>query len=320
MNIIYDIIFSKSNYSYSALIARAIFLNNHSTKAANMSTKIRKECKQEKKMYEEIHNSIEILTNSEVDALQKDSLQFEYLDIEIKTHDDQKINAWIIKKKNISNYTPIIFFHGTGDNRESFYNNYKVSELIERGCLAMIIDYRGFGDSEGEFITEHIASDIKQCIDAFFKIYNDLNEYINMKVNLLGMSFGCSIICKYLELYGDDNIDNIFLFSPFVSIVSVMNNNAQWRILKRFFRNIDAEIKRSFEIDISDLDLNINTDKIMMFRGKNDNVVPESDILKLKIKFKNLIEKENCDHNSILINKEIWDNIFSMIESNNLKE
>ena len=70
-------------------------------------------------------------------------------EITIVTSDNIRLNAWYIDNKS---NTTIIFFHGNGGN---IYNNQERITLFQSLWVnALMIDYRGYGKSEGEIMKE----------------------------------------------------------------------------------------------------------------------------------------------------------------------
>ena len=78
------------------------------------------------------------------------ALNLPYEDVYIKTEDGVRINGWFIPRAN-AKYT-LLFFHGNAGNIEHRLD--KLVMLREAGVNIFIIDYRGFGKSEGRLTEE----------------------------------------------------------------------------------------------------------------------------------------------------------------------
>jgi fermentation-respiration switch protein FrsA (DUF1100 family) len=68
----------------------------------------------------------------------------EYEDVYFKTSDNVKLNGWLIKG---TSGTTVLFFHGNGANISSRMG--KLRMFHELGLTTLIVDYRGYGKSEG---------------------------------------------------------------------------------------------------------------------------------------------------------------------------
>ena len=73
---------------------------------------------------------------------------FDFDNVTITTKDSAKINAWFIKQQNSRSSPTMIFFHGNAGNMGNRLPNIKY--LLHQWSINLIIvDYRGYGDSEG---------------------------------------------------------------------------------------------------------------------------------------------------------------------------
>lgn len=97
------------------------------------------------------------------------ALNLPYEDVYIKTEDGVRINGWFIPRAN-AKYT-LLFFHGNAGNIEHRLD--KLVMLREAGVNIFIIDYRGFGKSEGRLTEEGF--------------YLDANAAYNYLVNSRGI-------------------------------------------------------------------------------------------------------------------------------------
>ncbi len=68
-----------------------------------------------------------------------------YEDIYFKTEDDVLLNGWFIPVEDAKN--TLLFFHGNGGNISHRLESLKI--FHEMGLSVFIIDYRGYGQSQG---------------------------------------------------------------------------------------------------------------------------------------------------------------------------
>lgn len=93
-------------------------------------------------------------------------------------------NAWYIRSAMIDPHFVVIFLHGNGGN---IYSEYPVIlPLIERGACVYMIDYRGYGRSEGKATRDHVIEDAEQLLHDVIK----RTEGSGMPIILYGQSLG----------------------------------------------------------------------------------------------------------------------------------
>ncbi len=105
----------------------------------------------------------------------------------------------------------IFFCHGYGSNKEGSYEE-RAERAVEEEYNAVRFDFRGNGESDGEFIDQSLSSrikDLKACIE-FFEPEN---------IYLFGMSFGGKVVSHASE---DIDIEALILKSP-VTYNSIMD-------------------------------------------------------------------------------------------------
>lgn len=95
---------------------------------------------------------------------------------------------------------PIVFLHAWGSNHTDF--DYTFENL--EGYRRVVYDHRGFGNSEKpekKISLKHLANDLY-----------DLIGYLELKnVILVGYSMGASVLYKYIELFGTNNISAVVI-------------------------------------------------------------------------------------------------------------
>lgn len=160
----------------------------------------------------------------------------------------------------------IFFCHGYGSDKEGSYEE-RAKRAVEEGYNAVRFDFRGNGESDGEFIDQSLSSriqDLKACIDFFEP----------EKIFLFGMSFGGKVVSHATE---EMDIEALILKSP-VTYNSIMDkfrkvveekgsytHFGDKTIDERFFEDFDTY---SFEEVTSGLDL-----PVAVFHGGADTTV-----------------------------------------------
>lgn len=90
-----------------------------------------------------------------------DSLNITFEDVYIKTKDNLKINGWFIPVQG-AQYT-ILFFHGNAGNLQDRIE--KIIMFKELGVSVFIIDYRGYGRSQGKPSEQGLYLDAQAAYD-----------------------------------------------------------------------------------------------------------------------------------------------------------
>ena len=85
----------------------------------------------------------------------------EFEDVFFRTHDGVELNAWLIEASQDS--PVVIWFHGNAGNIADRVENARL--LFDRGLTLFMVDYRGYGKSEGEPSEEGIYIDGQAAYD-----------------------------------------------------------------------------------------------------------------------------------------------------------
>jgi predicted alpha/beta-fold hydrolase len=89
-----------------------------------------------------------------------------YEDVEIKTSDGKVIHGWLIKRKDARLFPTIIHFHGNAcDISHMLYDALGMFQKVKVNIL--LVDYRGYGMSEGVRSEKHVTS-MHQCAHVLF--------------------------------------------------------------------------------------------------------------------------------------------------------
>lgn len=181
----------------------------------------------------------------------------------IEVQDSESISA-VHHEADSDNW--IFFCHGYGSNKEGSYKE-RAEQATEEGFNAVRFDFRGNGESDGEFIDQSLSSrinDLKACIN-FFEPRN---------IYLFGMSFGGKVVSHATQ---DLEIEALVLKSPvtynsimdkFREVVEEKGNYTHFgdkTIDERFFEDFDTY---SFDDVAKGLDA-----PVAIFHGSKDSTV-----------------------------------------------
>ena len=229
-------------------------------------------------------------------------IQYEdiYINYKNVNNINNKIHGWYCRNNN--KYNKVIFYlHGNGGNISTRLNY--VNLLYKFGYSLMIIDYPGFGYSEG-------SSTEESCINVC-KLFYDylLNIYDNDNIILHGESIGCSIAVKLSNIY---KTKNIILLSPFTSIYDIINETFIFGFMISFlcngFNTLEYLKERSKMINYETKSLYTT----ILIHSKEDRLIncSHSEIL---LKYSTKLIYINGDHTVAEITEEYIDEISNLL-------
>lgn len=115
---------------------------------------------------------------------------YEYQHLKIPMVDGIHLSAWLMPyratEKNKIREGAVIYFHGNAQNISSHAP--QVLWLLDEGYDVLLVDYRGYGHSEGAVNLHKNIDDIADAIRYFFKLYPQ-----NINKVLLGQSLGAAM-------------------------------------------------------------------------------------------------------------------------------
>jgi len=126
----------------------------------------------------------------------------------IEVNDGQKISA-VYHEADSDKW--VFFCHGYGSNKEGSYEM-RAERAVEKGYNAVRFDFRGNGESDGEFIDQDLSSRIKD-------LKTVIDFYSPRKIFLFGMSFGGKVVFHSAE---DLDVEAVIGKSP-VTYNSIMS-------------------------------------------------------------------------------------------------
>ncbi|MBI3312901.1 MAG: alpha/beta hydrolase [Candidatus Omnitrophica bacterium] len=136
---------------------------------------------------------------------------FKYEDVSFETTDAVKLHGWFLEAPKARGV--ILFFHGNAGNISG--RLYKAKGWITRGFSVFLMDYRGYGLSEGKM--EHgddILRDAHAALDWLVKS----KKFLLSGIILYGESLGTY---PAIRLAAENKVGAMILESPFTSFVEL---------------------------------------------------------------------------------------------------
>ena len=214
-----------------------------------------------------------------LDADYKFKFDGDFTEVSIPVEED--VNLHGLHFRSVNSKGVIFYLHGNAGSLASWGS---VGETYgDFGYDTFILDYRGYGKSDGRITSEdQLFSDVQIAYDYVKRLYNE------EEIIVLGYSVGTGPASKIAT---SNNPKLLILQAPFYSLVDMMKN--LFPIFPEFL------LKYRFENNKYIPDC---TMPIVIFHGKNDEVIPYEQSLKLKPLLKpsdTLITLEGEGHNGM---------------------
>lgn len=202
--------------------------------------------------------------------------------IETKTivfkHDEIDLNGWIL---NPGKDRAIIYF---GGNAEQISNNIPRFEALLKDHTVYLVDYRGYGSSQGKPTEQNLFA------DALFVYDRIVSQY--QSVSVIGRSLG-SGVAVYLSAHRD--VEKLVLITPYDSIAEVAQSHYPMFPTRHLVRDKFESINLAADITIP----------VLIMSAEHDPVVPN-------IHTERLLEK--------LVNAEVQFHMVKNVAHNNIEE
>ena len=183
-----------------------------------------------------------------------DSLGIKYEDVYLNAKDGVKINGWFIRNKLSKKV--ILLFHGNGGNISCCLN--LIKKLYEIPSNIFIIDYHGYGKSEGMPSEKNLYIDAETAYD-----YLIFNRKINPdQIIIFGVSFGGAVAA---DLAVKKRAKALILQSTFTSASGMATR------INPLYRKTFVWIRSKFDVLEKVKRIKI---PLLVLHSKNDEVIP----------------------------------------------
>lgn len=224
----------------------------------------------------------------------KFSFKEDFEEINIKSKDGTTLNGLLFKSRNPKGL--IFYLHGNAGALNTW--GYVAKTYTDLNYDVFILDYRGYGKSEGKIRNqEELFQDNQLFYNKLIKRYNE------DKTIILGYSIGTGLASK---LASDNNPKLLILQAPYYSLKDMMHHTYSFIptfILKYTFET--NEYLKKCEMPI------------IIFHGNRDNVIYYESSINLKEDFPSkisLITLSNQGHNGITDNAEYQKEIKKILQ------
>ena len=216
----------------------------------------------------------------------KENVPFEY-QIE---HEGVKLHGWLIHPER---KTLLVYYGGNGEEASQLIDLFKPLENV----ATLLVNYRGYGESEGSPTEEHLVGDALAILD-------DVKERFDSIV-LLGRSLGSGIA---VQVAAAREVDHLVLVTPYDSIAAVGQGMYPWAPVKLLAKDPYDSLTAAKQVQTPSLFLVAETDRI----------VPTKHAKKLYDHWsgpKEWVMVPGSDHNSIIEFPQYWQALKSFLGS-----
>ena len=174
--------------------------------------------------------------------------------------DGNKVHHVLIKPKSTPKAT-IFVFHGSGSKVTNWTNLLK--PLVEDGYQVFLMEYRGFGNSEGSASHETAALDAHSA----FLYLIDREDVKSKPLLILGQSYGGQLAISVAASY-PENVDVLVTEGAFTSFRNIAVYSTPWigkPFTWAFFRNPYSSVELIKEASMPKLIIHSQDDDVVPF-------------------------------------------------------
>ncbi|KAI4293021.1 abhydrolase domain-containing protein 12 [Pancytospora philotis] len=236
--------------------------------------------------------------------------KFEH-NIYLTTEDGLSIGAFLFGPESTDAATRFfVLCHGKGCSRyeASYFMDFKSAAAEHNVCL-LLLDYRAFGDSEGEYTIEGVNRDLLAAF-AYLRTH-----YGAAHVSLVGHSLGCAIAMEFahhaVTVLGLQELDRVFLLAPFSSTLAICRDFAAFNLLSFFIPDLPQLVAESFNYENAAKAAAVGK-RLYVFHGLKDTVIKASHGEEVAAAAQCEIEFTQHRHIDIFYDPALWKRIFDI--------
>lgn len=209
-------------------------------------------------------------------------------EVQLKTSDNLYLHGWLIKSAGTERSPLLIYFGGNGDELSDFLKD--MGRI--RGWSVALINYRGYGLSQGHPAEDNLYSDALAVYDYFIS-RNDIDAG---SVAVMGRSLGTGVA---VYLASQRRVDGVILVSPYDSVASVAEEKMPLAPVSLLLKHPFDSISRAPSISAP----------LLAIVGTEDRVIPPGHSLRLVNSWggpHSLQIIEGADHITVLSSEDYW--------------
>jgi uncharacterized protein len=175
----------------------------------------------------------------------------------ITTNDKASLHAILYKTPSKISKGVILYFHGRGGNLATYWNEIP-DDFLERDYDVLVMDYRGFGKSEGQLSEKALLGDAEKLYNYAIQHYKPENIVIYGRS--LGTGVATYVASKHLSKM-------LILEAPYFSIADLAYTKFP------FVPKIVLDLFLKYPLHTDEWIQDVNT-QIEIFHGTSDALIP----------------------------------------------
>jgi len=209
-------------------------------------------------------------------------------DICLQMQDGTRLRGWVVGSQPANTSQLLIYFGGNGDELSHMIGSFQQYP----DWSVVLINYRGYGQSEGKPSEKQLLSDSLEIYDYF----TARPEYKHAKIVVIGRSMGTGVA---VNLAQNRPVEGVILASPYDSVVSVAQEKIPMVPVKFLLRNKFDSISRAHFI----------SKPVLVITADKDEMIPPWHSQLLAKAFAGTVfvqEIAGADHDSLIQEDEYW--------------
>lgn len=176
----------------------------------------------------------------------------DFAEIEIRTDDEHTLVGWY--KPASKDYPTLLLFQGNAGNIAN--RAFKARAFADRGYGMLMINYRGYGGSDGSPTERGLMADGRAALRFLSEQSVETNEIV-----LYGESLGSGVAIGLAQVH---KIGAVVLESPYTSLPDVAARAYPWLPVRLLMKDRFPSIERIGEVDAP----------LLVVHGADDEVIP----------------------------------------------
>ncbi|MGE0621821.1 MAG: alpha/beta hydrolase [Pseudomonadales bacterium] len=206
--------------------------------------------------------------------------------------DDAVLNGWVVKPGATG--PVLVYFGGNAEELSGL-----VDVFARLDCTTLLMNYRGYGTSEGRPSVSALIDDAAAVLDVLVRRYGSDRPLI-----LFGRSLGSGIAVSVAQ---SERVDGVILMSPFRSLAHLADHVVPWLPARWLLRH---------QLDVIEA-LDSLPEKTLVLYSPSDRIVPGAEseaLLRLFPRAPRVVEFDG-GHNVPLTLPGVWREVVAFVES-----
>ena len=197
-----------------------------------------------------------------------EELGISYRDLTLEGRDGTALSAWWLEAQGPLKGT-VLFLHGNAENISTHLGS--VYWLPEQGYQVLMLDYRGYGHSEGVPSLPAVLSDIEVAFDYLFAQPKIDQQPVFLLAQSLGASMGGYVVANRADYR--DRLDAVVLDAGFTAYPEIARDVASRHWLTWLFQ-YPVAWGMPDQYNLIDVIDQISPTPLLVIHGRHDTIIP----------------------------------------------